>query len=180
MHSDCLTLRYCTLFYCIFFGNYVLPFAWNVCGLFHGDARKKSFHPSQSKYSWCKDTQRLTQYTWSNSERWHGNTMVNLDWGPSAGFPPHPLDSVHFPLRNKPVEVYRDLQRLAPGSLKEARARWLHHIYFPSGQPCIFMSVCVYLLASRSECVVWWDKDAGEPHPSTNSDINRCSAHIRV
>lgn len=113
----------------------------------------------------------LTQYTWSHSKWWHGNTMVNPDWGPSAGFPP---DSVHCPPKRSLLKFTR-LQR--PTREPLAIYCWFQQIYYPCGQTAFLcLHVSVYLCLRQEVCVAWRDKDAGEPHPSTNSDVNRCSA----
>lgn len=123
-------------------------------------------------------THNLTQYTRSHSKWWHGNTTVNPDWGPSAGLTSLP------PQRNKPVEVYNTAETL---TLQTAsRCRWLQQIHFLVCQSCVFIfflkkfltCFCFYLFTSRSERVAWWDKDAGEPHPSTHRPTQTGAVHM--
>ena len=102
-------------------------------------------------------THNLTQYRCSHSKWWHGNAMVNPDWGPSAGFPlpPYPV-SVHCLPETSPLKLTR-LQRLAPESPRETRARCrcgLHRIYSPTGLLVLHDSARVCLRQEVSVCCV--------------------------
>lgn len=129
--------------------------------------QEKSFYQSRSKYSWCKDTHNLKQYIRSHSKWLHGKTMVTLTEAPLLDS--HPQTQFTTP-RNSLLKFTRPTLE-SPRRLELDVAGYSKFIFL------VVRAFCVYLLASRCECVVWRDKDAGKPHPSTYSDINRYSAH---
>lgn len=114
-----------------------------------------------------------------NMHRLTANGGLVTPWWPwlrPLCWPPAPLDSAPTPETS--LLKFTRLRRLE--SKTQAECHWLPQIYFPGGQSCIFMRVClrIQLLASSSECMACWDKDAGGPHPSTNSDKQvQCTCH---
>lgn len=133
--------------------------------------QQKSCHQGRSKYSWCKDTHThsLTQYGGMVTPWW---PWLRPLYRRSA-----PLDSHHCPPTAwRKLDDKQDTTGYSKFTFSPRLSESVLHFYV-----CVYVFLCacvsMYLFASRSECVVRWDKDASEPHPSLNSEINMYCAH---
>lgn len=143
--------------------------------------REKSLGWSRSKYSWCEDTHRHT--TWHNIHDPTANGgMVTPRWTLTEA---PLLDSLHCPPKETSLLKFTTPQRLSHYRLLQDVAGYSKFTFLFASPVFLFFffkkfltCFCFYLFTSRSERVAWWDKDAGEPHPSTHRPTQTGAVHM--